>query len=254
MKRIKLKPLTVIDPESIPTNLRKEYKFKGTPEQFRELLSKVTAMANDVGGFTGVKKNNDPVLIMQKVTGSLTGEHFAFPEFDPVLVYFNLALKNIEEARNRKQLFTNTNSMDADTKYFRFIDFFESASNAVANLMQTLEAFFNRLMPDNLSVTVGNKTYNKEKIERMSFDWKLEHELPVITNHDFQAIHPDETAEILKLKELRNRLIHLKVIKKENLTSYQQLSEDLFNTDFAPYVNAIRVFIDTYSPGLIEEE
>ncbi|SEO75250.1 hypothetical protein [Niastella yeongjuensis] len=256
LRKIKIKTLKAFDENRIPTTTRKEVNVPvSSPEQLEDIQQKILEEVSKIpGAFVGLKKKDGPVVLMQAGTSNDTGKHFAFPEINPVLIYFNLALKKIELSQVTKKSFEECPTSDFIRKYHIFVDYFEAASSGVVHLLGAVEAFYNQLLPEDFTVVIDGNEKRKNKLEYISLDIKIQTVLPQVTGKDFPAANPDAWKLILELKTLRNRLTHLKKVKAENLTDYQKLSNDLYNTDFSKYIPAIQNFFDFYEPGLIEED
>jgi len=113
------------------------------------------------------------------------------------------------------------------------------------------EAFLNQKLPDFKEVVMPNgKSYNKTNIEYFGLERKVE-AVSIFTGKDFAAKHPQKMQRLLKLKNLREQLIHLKEVKQGVATSYNDIYQSLLELNIKMLVNTVKAFINFYEPKLI---
>ena len=143
------------------------------------------------------------------------------------------------------------NSADGSkAQAFSFV--FRVGSVGVVFSFLALEAFLNQMLPDYALIEYDRKMVTKDKIQRYAtFEKKLKQIIPNLHNKDFQELYPKKYDKIIKLKGLRDELIHLKEVNKSGFTSYDDIYQDLISTDIKSLVLAVKSYVNCYSPGLI---
>lgn len=179
---------------------------------------------------------------------------FLLLEPNPVTFYFSLAFDSINQIELAKANLENTLNSIADdgqkAQAFSFV--FRVGSVAIVFSFLALEAFLNQMLPDHSLIEYKGKMLSKDKIERYCpFTDKLNLIIPTLTGKDFCKVYPSKVDKLESLKMLRDKLTHLKEIKS-GFTSYNQVYQDILNTDLKSIVFTVKDFINFYSPELIE--
>lgn len=179
---------------------------------------------------------------------------FLLLEPNPVTFYFSLAFDSVNQIEHAKVDLENTlNSIandDHKAQAFSFV--FRVGSVAIIFSFLALEAFLNQMLPDHGLIEYKGKMLSKDKIERFTpFSDKLNLIIPALSGKDFSKVYPNKVDKLESLKALRDKLTHLKEIKS-GFTSYNQVYQDVLNTDLKSIVFTVKSFINFYSPELIE--
>jgi len=217
-------------------------------EEQQALVKKIL---QEVGKIKGMEKvimaHNDgkESHIMAKITATKAKQNvLMFAEPNPVTIYYNTAISHAENAINLQNQITSKNWVPHEL-YPVFLEFFSESFQAITQLTMALEAIFNQKIPEEISLTQGEKTFSKQDIEWKDFKEKYRHILPHIPGVDLYNNHKYDYQNIIKLNSLRNDLIHLKSIRQENFTFYQNLYKELIDFDFerhaASVLNVINV-------------
>jgi len=136
--------------------------------------------------------------------------------------------------------------------------FYATATLSITTLFNCLEAFLNRLIPAGYVYTGkikfrNDKPWNKENIERyMGFKDKIKEVLPHLTQNTYHTAYGNNFENILKLKELRDNMTHIKAAHSENQPIYANLYIGALEFDYMASIEAAKSFINFYHPNLIE--
>src|SRR5690606_32637204 len=84
-----------------------------------------------------------------------------------------------------------------------FYNFFQLSSDYIINLFTSIEAFNNSLIPDDFSIKIKRKNYDKERTQRsMDFLNKIKKAIPQIINKSFIIDNPKKYEFLLEIKHL----------------------------------------------------
>jgi hypothetical protein len=181
------------------------------------------------------------------------------PEPDQVLIYFNSAYNSYRQLEPiKKKLLDKTlpNGPLNEGTENEIYNLFGQSSGFVIFLFSAVEAFMNRMIPDDFifSEISGKKTelYNKEQIQRyLSFDTKYSKVLPQITNLNFKTKFPTKHTILWNLKDFRDELIHPK--QRKGPSTYELISKKALKFKYAQALEVVRDYINFYKNDFIEE-
>lgn len=180
-------------------------------------------------------------------------KNYLVPEPDIVLIYFNFAyisyvqvnllLPKVDELLKDIHM----NEEITNTMY----NFFGHASAFTIMLFTAIEAFINRNIPDDYIYENKRERltelYNKKQIERhLDFDTKMKIMAKLPGNRNFNIQHPSKYNQILKLKKLRDMIVHTKTDKSGHLT-YGYLYEETLGFKYFETLTAVAEFLNFYS-------
>ena len=228
------------------------YEFVGVDEMEKDTFKKV-----------GKTKN----LILQTTNESLfafvyndNGNHIAVPLPDFTLVYFDFAY-NLNRSRKEKQKemlsklrdFKKFSEVSGETLY----SFYGHSSSCIINLFTSIECFINHLIPEDKNYVdkKSNRTelYDKKQIqEQLAFWDKLKKVLPQFyDNKNFFAKSTPTNEHIVKLKELRDLIIHT----KSDMTGELQIElfKKLLKFNYDETFKSVMKFMNFYIQDYIEE-
>lgn len=179
-------------------------------------------------------------------------EKFIAQEINPVTIFYSNAVmchRLLVDTRNK--LIANSpklkGSHNVDTQPSDFSNFFQVAVNMIINLQATIESFANRLIP---------KEYSFIDISGNPFEPSIMHKinttLPELKDRKFKTDHGKHNNYLRQLIELRNEIVHLKPAGDTN-SAYKEVYRRLINFKYIETLQAIKLFIDFYEQGLIEE-
>lgn len=182
---------------------------------------------------------------------------YRIPEPDFVICLFEAGRQNvIKIPQLRKKLLSeleNTHSTVLNTN-----NFFATCSLGSQSLMNAMEAFINRIIPEDYkyesTTTKATIIQNKQQIERnSSFEVKIKQIVPDAIGKNFHIEFPDLYTSIFDLKNVRDDMTHLKSFRKSKAPlSYESVFNKAFKMDYLKALNAVKSYINFYSENLIE--
>lgn len=249
MKKLENKPLTEFNKLPIQIQSSKKLDLSASALSIKEQEELVKKIFIEIGK---LKDSNRIILaqssgsesyVMAKIIPSKAKNNtLVFPEPNPVTIYYNCAVSHMENALALQTEIINKNWNPTDL-YEEFINFFSESFQGITQLLMSLEAMFNQLIPDNIQLIKEKKTLNKKDIEWKEFKEKYRYILPLLTEVDIYKDHNDDYQNIIKLNDIRNDLIHLKSIKQENFTYYQMLFKTLIDLDYKRFSDSVQNII-----------
>jgi len=216
-----------------------------------------------------IKKRKDqiPVIITEKkwvispFIYSKKGHIYLIPEPDQVLIYFNCAQSSFRYLHKKKeQLLHNLNLSNpnitnlSENMINEIYNFFGATSGFVIFLFMAMEAFLNRLIPDDYRYQRNLKTefFNRNKILRhISFEEKMTVIIKEIRKKDFTKNYPKKHQIITRLGNFRDDIIHTK--PEVGINKYKAICILALNFKYEDSMHAVRDFMNYYSPGYIKE-
>jgi len=182
------------------------------------------------------------------------GRRFPLLEPNPVTFYFSMAFdaaQQIEHAHKQleKSLSNSDSSWPLSVSYSYV---FKVATMGIVFGYTACEAFLNQKLPDFKEILMNDaKYYDKKHIEeRFGFERKVT-AVSIHTQKDFVVQHPRKMERLIKLKELRHQLIHLKEVKQGMATSYNDIYQSILDLNLKIMVNTVKSFINFYEPKMI---
>lgn len=174
------------------------------------------------------------------------------PEVNPITVFYSNAIMSYGMLdQYRKKMLDTSYVVGKEGKFIDLNhsgDFFHLAINCIINLQAALESFANRIIPENFLFI--NKTGNTIQ---PTVSHKLFNALPKIKGIDFKiGKHRKYVKCIDSLIKLRNDIVHLRPVEDTN-TGYKYIYRDLLSFDFQKALLSVKIFINFYEDGLIEE-
>lgn len=201
----------------------------------------------------------DKNYVIQAFEYRENGQRRLLPEPDQVLIYFNSAYNSLKQIKPMKESLlektlpgTPINEGTENEIY----NLFGYTSGFVMFLFSAIEAFMNRMIPDDFTYSMSNnrrtEVYDKEQIQKyLSFDTKYSDVLPKITQLDFKKKHPQKHTILWNLKEFRDDLIHPK--QPVGHTTYEQITKKALKFKYEKSLEAVRDYLNFYKPDLIVE-
>jgi hypothetical protein len=181
------------------------------------------------------------------------------PEPDPILIYFSNAQSVFKSViDSKKELIKNYDFQNINESIDTFYRFYSNASIYISFLFISIEAYTNSLIPNDYIYEriLKDKTerYNKDQIQRvLNFDEKIKKVIPEIMKKAFHQDHGHKHALIIKLKELRDEIIHTKTSRETFPKCYRKLYDMTLSFNHEKIIFYIKDFINFYTPDLIEE-
>lgn len=184
-------------------------------------------------------------------------EKYILPEPDLVVCLFETGRFNaIRLADLRKKLIAD--SHDTSKTMNNCYTFYATACLAVTSLVNCLEAFINRTIPNNFEFTSqevkGKIVQNKDQIERnQTFEKKIKEIIPEALKKNFHIQNQSHYTTLSDLKTLRDDMTHLKSYHNSKaLISYEELYNRAFKFDYMKALNAVKFYINFYATDLIQ--
>lgn len=182
---------------------------------------------------------------------------FLLPEGNPITYYFSLAYDVVPQiVETRILLIDSLKGKESKYKWKTSVAFsyvFKAGANGVIFSFLALEAFMNQCLPDYAKIEFNKKTVDKNTIQRyLSFEDKFKTIIPKVTQKDFATDHPKKAEVIMRLKKLRDELIHLKENRKGAFVAYENVYNDILNMDLKKTVNTVKFYINYHMPKTIQ--
>lgn len=184
-------------------------------------------------------------------------QYYILPEPDLVVCLFECGRQYAMQVPDlRKKLIADlANTSDTMKNSY---EFFSTCCLAVIPLVNALESFMNRMIPEDfefISEEPQRKTIqNKEQIERnLTFEKKVKEVIPAATGKNFHLTFPDKYTLLYNLKQLRDEMTHMKSYHGgKGLLTYEDLYNTAFKFDYQAALNAVKFYINHYVEKLIE--
>lgn len=191
------------------------------------------------------------------------GRSYYLPEPDPILVFYDNAYHTYKRIQDKKKkllsayTFNNEESVIGHTEIQVVYEHFGATSSFIINLFTSIEAYINKLIPDDYKHISKDKKstsiYNKEQIERyLSFDKKYTDILKDIYGKSYKDKYQIKHQHITNLKNLRDDIIHLKA-NNDGQTHYDYIIKRLLKFKYKETLEATRDFFNFYTPSYIED-
>lgn len=225
-----------------PVNLESIPKIK-SKEEFE------AALADDEIKFMHI--GEDKIYGINKL--KFKEQYFLLLEPNPVTFYFSLAYDSIIQIKDTKRILEKVLLVQENDgqKAQAFSLLFRVTSVCVIFSFSALEAFLNQSLPDYSLIEYKGKMIGKKSIENnVKFNDKLNDIIPKIFKKSFANTHQKENELLVNLKSFRDKLIHLKEVR-DGFTSYNEIYQEVLNTDFEEVVMSVKKCINFYSPELI---
>jgi hypothetical protein len=189
-------------------------------------------------------------------------EQYAIPEPDPILVYFNNAQSSFRLLNKSREKLFNRLKPIGDIKIFagnaldEMYDFMTLSTSCAIFLFTAIEVTLNKSIPADhvykrISPSGKIKEYSSDRIQRsLDMETKLKI-LSSVTGRDFSVAHPLQFMQIMKLKELRDSIIHTKK-RSGKPDGFSYIFKDSLAFDYDASMHAVRDLINFYIQNHIE--
>lgn len=181
-------------------------------------------------------------------------------EINPSLIFYSNAQMFLKQIYPLKRNLLENSPYITKLGEFKNLDynnndfsvFFQFASNYIINLQATVESFMNSLIPDNyIHYNDRNKVV---KFHNINFDTKMETIIPNLKGKSFILDFEKKYFLILKIKSLRNSLIHLKPnYDDKSAIKYKNLYREIIDFEYNEAIFSVRDYLNYYIPNLVEE-
>lgn len=240
MKKIKNHPLTKTN--DIPIKVEDYHKFElsieiENPEKFRIEFLQNLGKINNENMIVSQTKGEESFVMTKIFPKKNKSNALFFPEPNLVIIFYNTAIEHINNTIKLQRLIVNNKWLSEDL-FLVFSEFLQESFQGITQLIMSLEAQFNQLVPEEISINHKGKTYTKEKLEWEKFNQKFRFFLPKLIDVDIYKNYNIDYQNISKLNDLRNNLIHLKSKKNKNYTFYQSLFKELIDLDYEKHANS----------------
>ena len=254
-KIIEIAPLTRLNDIKLNVAEQKGWNFGSLSEpQIAQLLSLALPETRKIKGallFTG---NGDDMFLNASLRTSKNKKvHYTFPEINPITVYYRSAVEHAIAAVNIRITLKSEEMAMSKSTFLEFANFYNEASQAVILLCTTIEGFINQLIPEDVSIDLGNGLKTKSELEFLDLNRKLKNLLPELYEINFFETHLTEFNQISLMIALRHDLIHLKTNIGENGTAYQNIFKRLIDFEYQKAAASVFTFVDTFKTGYFVE-
>jgi hypothetical protein len=193
--------------------------------------------------------------IIQGFVHLINGKPFMIPEPEPSILYFTNAEDKLNEILKIQSTLIESNltTNNFSDLSHAFYNFFQLSSDYIINLFTSIEAFNNSLIPDDFSIKIKSKNYNKERTQRsMDFLNKIKKAIPQIMNKSFLKDNSEKHEFLLKIKHLRDNVVHTKNMQNGFPASYRELYKSYLNFDFKKSYEVTKYYFNFYKENWIE--
>ncbi len=252
LKEIKILPLTDFD--SLQLNVVEGISLNlGVINE--SLINEFLSKANSLSRVIKTSNIGNKHFVMTNIKGTMEkNKIFPFPEPNPICIYYKSANKHLEKSYSLKNKFySHQQHFNYNSHFENFVEYFQETSEGVILLNNTIEGFFNQLLPDNMELKIEGIKRNKEYIEFLDIKTKLRKVMPLIMGIDFHQTNSEDYNNICLIIDLRNDLVHLKKVIKEDMTNYQSLFKRLLDFKHIDCSNSVFTFVNTITPDYFIE-
>lgn len=182
------------------------------------------------------------------------GKSLILPELEPSILYFKSAERKLESILTiREELLNSTEFEKIYIAINLFSDFFILSSEFITSLFTAIEAFNNRMIPEDFSIRINKQLMNRAKIQRFAkFEDKCSLVLPQIFEKSFVVSYPEEWSGISSLKVLRDSLIHTKNQSANWAASYREIYRHCLSFDYEKSFRVTFNYMNYYKNNWID--
>jgi hypothetical protein len=209
----------------------------------------------DFGEYQKVFLQLEDKTIIQGFVHLINGQAFMIPEPEPSILYFTNAENKLSELLKIQSILLESNltTNNFNDLSHAFYNFFQLSSDYIINLFTSIEAFNNSLIPDDFSIKIKGKYYDKARTQRsMDFLNKIKKVIPLIMNKSFLKESPTEYQFLLEIKQLRDNVIHTKNMQNGFPASYRELYKSYLNFNFKKSYEITKHYFNFYKENWIE--
>lgn len=233
-------------------NIKVDFKFDELDE-----VNEYAKKSNEVDfeEYPKVFMQLEDKTIIQGFVHLINGKPFMIPEPEPSILYFTNAEDKLNELLKIQStlLESNLTTNNFSDLSHAFYNFFQLSSDYIINLFTSIEAFNNSLIPDDFSIKIKSKNYNKERTQRsMDFLNKIKKAIPQIMNKSFLKDNPKKYEFLLEIKHLRDNVVHTKNMQSGFPASYRELYKSYLNFDFKKSYEVTKDYFNFYKEDWIE--
>lgn len=179
---------------------------------------------------------------------------YTFPEPNPICIYYNIAIENLEQSYKLKNLINNkSQNFNPLEDYDNFTKYFSFTSQGIIFLITAIEGFINQFFKEDIEYIFNEELKTKKDLEFAKLDDKISNILPIITGINFKEKNKDAYNKILNTNSIRNDLIHLKQIETDNNTNYQELFKKIIDFKHIENSEAVFMFLNVIKPNYFKE-
>lgn len=255
LKKISVQPLTPLDALDLQVASTKHVDVSELPREIQEKLhSDLMGIAQKSKGVIVVNSIGDtPFVSTVMRTSKAKKKFYAFPEPNPVQLYYQIGIGHMEAAAIKKQEFIEMHGAHPEREFEGYSTYFESLVTGIVFMLMTMEGFINQMLSEGAVYTVNGNEKSKAEVEWMNLTDKITFVVPGITGIDFRVTNALAFGRITKLNDVRNELIHLKKVEAANFTFYQDLFKQLLDFQIYESAEAVFEFVTTLKPGYFKE-
>ena len=177
--------------------------------------------------------------------------------------YYGTAYKHLNSTQNiEAKLLLKQMNAPADISLINDNDFEAYIQNKISGLVlicSTLDAFINSLIPEDAIFPFAKKEagkhvallIDKKEIEGIELNLKVQKIVKYFTKKDIHKSYPRIYLNILRLIDIRNRLICLQKRNNDIKDNIQDILGDALESDLEKFVSDVKSYINIIKPGTI---
>ncbi|TAJ47405.1 MAG: hypothetical protein EPO58_16030 [Chitinophagaceae bacterium] len=256
LKKISVQPLTPLEALDLKVASTQHVDVSELPGDVQaKLHSDLMKIAQKSEGVIVINSFGEtPFVSTVMRTSKEKKKFYAFPEPNPVHLYYKIGIGHLEAAEIKKKEFTHMHGAHPEKEFEGFGTYFESLVTGIVFMLMTMEGFVNQLLSEGAVYAVNGNEKSKADVEWMNLTDKIMFVVPEITGIDFRVTNAQAYGRITKLNEIRNELIHLKKVEAANFTIYQDLFKQLLDFQILESADAVFEFVTTLKPGYFKEQ
>lgn len=187
---------------------------------------------------------------------------YLIPEPNPIVTYFELARQfNTHLILSKTKLIDELNKehQNVYTTLDKLNNYFSVATICATFLFISIEAFINLKIREDIEYIFTYKQGEEQKlgksqiVEKLSFVVKAKNVMQQSTGKAFHVEQSHKFEQILKLKYLRDEIVHTKAESNNSPNPYRPLIVQLLDFNFVEMLESVKAYVNFYEPNLIEE-
>lgn len=194
--------------------------------------------------------------VIQGFVNLVNGKPFFIPEPEPSILYFTNAENKLTEILHlQTKILKATSYKDFNEISHTFFNFFQLSSDFIINLYTSIEAYNNSIIiSSDFSIKIKKVIYTRDDVLRkLDFLTKVKRIPPHIKNISFVKTHPLKYEHFLKIKKLRDSVIHTKNMQDGYPASYGELYKSYLEFDFNKSYDYVKDYFNFYEKDWIED-
>jgi hypothetical protein len=210
----------------------------------------------DIDEYPKVLMQMQDKTVIQGFMHIVSGKPLIIPEPEPSILYFTNAENKLTEILElQSKIIRSRSYKDFNEISHTFFSFFQLSSDFIINLYTSIEAYNNSIIiSSDFSIKIKKRNYNRnEALRELDFLTKVKRIPPHIKNISFVKTHPIKYEHFLKIKNLRDNVIHTKNMQDGFPASYRELYKSYLEFDFKKSYDYVKDYFNFYEKDWIED-